>query len=46
MMMLPKGWLEGISNAAKKRVSGNAVVPAQARAMLGLLSGGVADDRD
>lgn len=35
MMGLPAGWLDvGISNTAKKQLSGNAVVPAQAVAAL------------
>lgn len=33
-MMLPAGWLEGLSNTAKKRLAGNAVIPAQAVAAL------------
>ena len=38
MMGLPQGWLDvGISNTAKKRLSGNAVMPAQAVAALRLL---------
>lgn len=41
MMTLPEGWLEGISNAAKRRVCGNAVVPAQATVALSILTGEV-----
>lgn len=38
-MMLPEGWLSGVSNTAKKRLAGNAVVPWQAEAALRLLLG-------
>jgi DNA (cytosine-5)-methyltransferase 1 len=34
MMMLPEGWLEGVSNTAKKRLAGNSVVPLQAMAAI------------
>ena len=34
MMMFPKGWLDGLSNGAKKRLAGNAVVTRQAVAAL------------
>lgn len=34
MMGMPVGWLDGISNTAKKRLCGNAVVSAQAEAAL------------
>ena len=35
--MLPKGWLDGMSNSAKKRLAGNSVVPLQAEAAIRLL---------
>jgi hypothetical protein len=37
MMMLPEGWLDGMSNSAKKRLAGNSVVPLQAEAAIRLL---------
>jgi len=37
MMMLPEGWLAGVSNSAKKRLAGNAVCPLQAAAGVRLL---------
>gem|GEM_PF-4212002 len=35
--MLPENWLDGVSNSAKKRLAGNAVVPLQAVVALRLL---------
>jgi len=37
MLGMPKGWLDGVSNTAKKRLAGNAVVTSQAVAALSLL---------
>jgi DNA (cytosine-5)-methyltransferase 1 len=37
MMGMPAGWLDGVSNTAKKRLAGNAVVTRQAVAALTLL---------
>lgn len=40
VMMLPEGWLAGVSNSTKKRLAGNAVVPRQAEAALRALGVG------
>jgi hypothetical protein len=42
MMMLPEGWLGGVSNAAKKRLAGNACVPLQGEVAIRLLVLGLA----
>lgn len=39
MMMLPENWLSGVSNTAKKRLAGNAVVPLQAEVAIWSLTG-------
>jgi len=34
MLGMPQGWLDGVSNTAKKKLAGNAVVTRQAEAAL------------
>jgi DNA (cytosine-5)-methyltransferase 1 len=45
MMMLPEGWLAGLTNGAKKRLAGNAVVPLQAQVAIWQLLAGLQRDQ-